>query len=414
MKLERVLLLALIALCLAACGQDDDDEDELKPITITPGVAVEHPATPTAAAIEPAVVYDGTRTHLVYAQFDTVNARHDIMYTQKIGAGAFTAPATVFPASTADSRTPHTFLDSAGTLHIVWAEGTSPNREIYYATRNSVGTISTPTALTATAEDEANPRVHVDGIGRVHVVWEGSTTPPNPTTAIFYRRTQGSVFVNAVVLPKVGAAQPAEMPDICVDAGDRIYVVWAESDGTSRNVRFLRSDDGGANFGGVGAGFAAAGTFDMTHPRIEGGLDGEVFLTFIGQAPSNTRHLFATYTRSGGTFEQPQSLLTSDTAGLRDPEIAVFRRADDNFTIVIACHDGTAPGGNIVVKTSHDNGLNYPGDPVNLSQGNSQPATNRRPALSLDDNELVVTWMGEPQGGGIVRLFTSASDYTLP
>lgn len=413
MKLERWFLFVLLTLALVACQPDDDDDDELKPIDITQGVAIPQPAAPTSQAIEPAIAYDGTRTHMVYCQYDGAT-RHDLMYTQRVGAGSFTAPAPVFAGSTADSRNPHVFLDGVGTLHIVWVEGTSPNREIYYATRTAGGTLTTPTNLTNTAEDETNPRVHVDGTGRIHVVWEGSTTPPNPTTAIFYRRTSGSIFLSAVTLPKAMGNMPAEMPDICTDQGNRIYVVWAESDGTSRNIRMVRSDDNGANFGGVGNGLAASGSVDMTQPRVEGGLDGEIFLLFVGQALNGDRALFATFTRTGGTFATPGQLITSQTGGIRDPEIAVYRRADDNFTVMAVCNDGGVGGGNILVKSSHDNAANWPGDPVNLSQGNSQPSTNQRPVLDLDDNELVVTWFAQPQGGGTVTTWTTVNDYKLP
>lgn len=414
MNLNRWLLLALTAaLLVTSCAPEEDEEAEVKPITVTPGLAVAEPAASADAAIDPAVAYDGTRVHMVYSQWDGVS-QYNLMYTQRIGAGNFTTPASIYPASTGDSLNADVFLDSVGTLHVVWAEGTSPNREIFYATRTSGGTITTPQALTTTSEDETNPRVHLDSTGRVHVVWEGSTAPPNPTTSIFYRRTQGSVFLSAVVLPKGSGNQPAEMADLCTDQGDRIYVVWSEYNGSSRDIRMVRSDDNGQNFGGVGSGFAATGGVDMTQPRVQGGLDGEVFLVFVGLAVNGDRALFATYTRTGGTFASPGQLLTSATGGIRDPELASYRRPDDNFTLVVTCNDAGVTGGNIVVKTSHDNGENWPGDPVNLSQGNTQPSTNVTPVVALDDNEIIACWVGQPSGGGVVRTWTSSSDYTLP
>ncbi|MCA8937580.1 MAG: hypothetical protein KDB68_15390 [Planctomycetes bacterium] len=414
MKPYRWLAFALCAsLLMSACAQEADEEEEVKPIEITPGLAVAEPATPADPAVDPAVAYDGTRVHMVYSQWDGAS-QYNLMYTQRIGAGNFTAPASVFPASAADSRDADIFLDGTGTLHMVWAEGTSPNREIYYATRNNGGTFTTPQPLTTTSEDEANPRVHVDSTGRVHVIWQGSTPPPSPTSAIFYRRTQSTVFLSAVILPKGSGNQPAEMPDLCTDRGDRIYVVWAESNGTSRDIRMVRSDDNGQNFGGVGSGFAATGSVDMTQPRVQGGLDGEVFLVFVGQAVNGDRALFATYTRTGGTFVDPGQLLTSETGGIRDPELAAFKRSDDNYTLMVACNDGPVSGGNILIKSSHDNAENWPGDPINLSQGNTQPSTNVTPVLALDDNELIACWAGQPTGAGVVRTWTSASDYTLP
>lgn len=415
MKPERIFMLAALALALivTGCAEDDDEEEETRGVEITVGVATGEPATPTDAAVQPAVAYDGTRIHLVYCQDDGAGS-HDIVYTQRIGGGNFTAPAAVFPGSTEDSRNPHVHLDGNGTLHIVWEEGTSPNREIYYATRDSGGTLSTPTNLSSRAEDDASPRVRVDGSGNIHVVWTGAVAGPPATTAILYRRTQSSLFLSTVELPKAqGSSQPAEMPDIAIDPGNFIYVVWAESDGVSRNIRMVRSDDGGVNFGSV-SDFAVSGGVDMTRPRIEPGLVGEVFLTFTGQDTGGDRAIYATFTRTGGTFVGPGILFTSDTGGIRDPEISAYRHDNDDFTVVIVFNDGTAGGGNILGFASRDNGETYPGDPVNFSQGNSQPTTNKFPVVALDDNEVIVSWQGEPQGGGIVRTWTSANDYELP
>ncbi|MCB9894759.1 MAG: hypothetical protein H6839_09935 [Planctomycetes bacterium] len=401
-----------MALCLAACGQPEEDTEPVKPIKVTVGVALEEPMIPTDPAVDPAVAYDGTRVHMVYSQSN--GTQYNLMYTQRLGGGSFTAPSPVFPGSTGNSRNAHVFMDSAGTLHIVWEEGTTPNREIYYATRTSGGVLSTPVDMTNTSEDEADPRVHVDSTGRIHIIWTGSTVPPNPTTAIYYRRTQGSIFLSATILPKGTGNQPAEMGDICTDAGDRIYVVWAESDGASRNIRMVRSDDNGQNFGGVGSGFAASGSVDMTQPRVQGGTDGEVFLTFVGQAQNGDRALFVTYTRTGGTFASPGQLVSSQTLGIRDPEIAAFDRGSNDYNVFVVCNDGSTAGGAILLFSSHDNGENWSEDPVDMSQGNSQPVTNVSPAVALDDNEVIVSWAAQPQGGGIVRTWTSTSDYSLP
>ena len=408
----RILSLMCFALFLAACNQPDEEAEEVKPIVVTPGVALEQPMAPTNPALDPAVAYDSTRIHMVYSQSN--GTQFDLMYTQRLGGSSVTAPAPIFPGSTGHSRNAHVFLDSAGTLHIVWEEGISPNREIYYATRTSGGVVSTPANMTNTSEDEADPRVHVDSTGRIHIVWTGSTTPPNPTTAIFYRRTQSSIFLSAVILPKASGNEPAEMADICTDRSDRIYVVWSEQHGASRSIRMIRSDDSGQNFGGVGAGYAIQGSVDLTQPRVQGGLDGEVFLVCVGQAVNGDRALFATYTRTGGTFADPGQLLTSQTLGIRDPELAAFKRTDDNYTLFVVCNDGSAGGGAIVVKSSHDNGEHWSEEPVDLSQGNSQPTTNVTPGVALDDNEVVVTWAAQPQGGGVMRTWTSTSGYALP
>jgi hypothetical protein len=399
---------------LSGCPNPEDEQEDLKPVDVTVGVAIAEPGNPANPAIEPAVAYDGTRVHMVYCQ-NSGAAVHDLFYVSKVGAGGFSPPAPVFPGSAADSRKPHVFLDGSGTLHIVWEEGTSPNREVFYATINSSGTISPSSNLSNSTEDEANPRVHTDSSNRVHVVWEGATPPPTPTISVFYRRTQGSVFLPPVVLPKSGGNQPAEMPDITTDEGDRVYVVWSELNATVRNIRMVRSDDNGTMFGTPpGVAFAVSGNVDMTQPRVAGGADGEVFLCFVGLDSQGERGMFVTYTRSGYSMAGPGQLAASETGGIRDPSISAFERDSGDYTVMVAWSDGGATGGNILVHASHDNGANYPEDPTDLSQGNTQPASNLRPMIAMDDNELIAVWQGQPQGGGVVRTWTSNSTYKLP
>jgi hypothetical protein len=81
---------------------------------------------------------------------------------------------------------------------------------------------------------------------------------------------------------------------------------------------------------------------------------------------------------------------------------------------VVAFNDGALAGGNILVRTSRDGGLTWSGDPRDLSQGNAQPATNITPSITIDDNEIILSWAAQPTGGGVVRTFTSTNTYTIP
>ena len=398
-----IAAIGVLALLASCAPPDEDDEDPLSPVDITVGLGDPEPSAPTDPAIEPAIAFSGTRIYLVYAQDDGLGD-HDIMFTEKLTAGGYSAPAPLQVSPTADSRNPSCALDSLGTLHVVWEEGTAPNRDIYYATRTAGGTI-TATPLTATpATDEANPRIHVDEGDRLHIVWGSGGQ-------IWYRRKTTSFFP-AVQLPLSTTGIDGQTPDVVTDGGERVYVIWSENQGSTRDLRLLRSDDNGQNF--AVETMAHTGTVVMTEPRIAGGIDGEVFLTFVGQDTVGDRGLFASFTRNGGVFVGLQQIHLSQTSGVRQPSIQTFRRADNGINIVIAFNDGTAAvGGNILVKMSHDAGLNYPGDPVNISIGSADPL-NFNPDIRLDDNELIIVWQGEPTGGGVVTTFTSVSTYTLP
>jgi hypothetical protein len=400
--MNRIPLLAsLVTLCLFAFACTPEEEEEVDAgVEVTVGTALDEPTSPSYSAIEPCILFDGTRVHLVYCQ-DDGSGVHELMYTYRAGSGSYAAPTAVYAASTAGARRPHMCMDSTGTLHVVWEEGASGSREIFYTTINPGGSISSAGNLTNTTEDEANPRVAADSAGRVHAVWEGATPAPSSTSAIFYARKPSSVFLSPVTLPKVNSNQGVETPDIAVDEGDHLYVVWAELNGSDRNIRLVRSDDNGASFGSGGNGFAVSGNEDMTQPRIAAGEEGELFLCFIGD-DGDERTLWATFTRSGYGMSDPIDLSSSESGNLCEPCIAAYEQDDsDDRTVIVAWNSGNAYGGNIRLKASPDGGDSYSGDNVQVSEGNTQNSSNRRPVISMYEERFILAWDGQPAGGGI-------------
>ncbi len=393
-----LLLCAPLLLLLSACGGDDEEEEPLDPVIITTGTALSEPTTPTNSAIEPANAYDGSRVHLVYS-LDDGTGTHVLKYTQRLGGGVYLAPADVYPASTVDSRDAHVVLDANLTLHMVWTEGTVTSRDVYYATRNTAGIISAAINLTsAVSEDVSNPRVAVDSSGKVFVCWQAIGT----TSVIQYTRTLTGSWTTPVILPASPTGVSGETPDICVDGGDLIYIFWSEDDGASRNIRMLRSDDSGLNFLIVsGRELVVSGGVDMSEPRVASGAVGEVFLTFIGQDTSGDRAVFASKTSSGGQFTDPIVLHDDSAGGIRQPSIASAEQSDGTYVVMITYNDGGSGGGNILLKASSDSGVNYPGDPINISQNDTLPAGNTAPAVAMDDNEVIICWQGQPPAGGV-------------
>lgn len=406
--MRKYLLLLPLAALLSACGPEEEGNEPGGPaIEVTINTPTAEPLAPANAAIEPSLAFDSSRIHLVYAQTDGLGS-HDIVYNSAIVGGPFGTPATILASPSADSRNPQCALDSTGTLHIVWEEGNAPNRDIHYATRTAGGTI-TPANLTSTAgSDESSPRIHIDASNRVHVVWESGGN-------VLYRRKTTS-FGTAIPLPHVTGGSTAQSPDVCSDVGERVYVVWSEQVATNRNLRILRSDDNGTNFGEVSVdGLAQRGSVVMTEPRIKGGLDGEVFMAFIGQDTGGDRAAFFCRTGTGGqTFGSLKQLYTSSTGGIRQPSISVFRRPDDNYTVMVSFNDGTLVGGNVLAYASRDNGFHFLGGPHKLSETFCQANTCTLPAIVLDTDDLVATWQGQPAAGGVVRTFAQINKYTLP
>ncbi len=403
-----LLFAGALAVTATACAPDEEAEEPGGPaITVTIAAPTAEPLAPVNTAGEPAIAYDSSRIHLVYSQSDALGS-YDIMYTSALVGGPYAAPAVVLASPGADSRKPQCSLDSIATLHMVWEEGNAPNREIFYATRTSGGTITTSNLTNSAGIDESSPRIHVDSANRIHVIWESGG-------AVLYRRKTVS-FSTAITLPHVSGGSNAESPDVCTDVGDRVYAMWSEGVAGRRNLRIMRSDDNGANFGEVSVdGLALRGSVIMTEPRIKGGTDGDVYVAFNGQDASGDRAIFHAFTRNGGgSFSTPASLYTSTTGGIRQAGLGVFLRGDGNYTVMVAINDGTLLGGNVLLFCSRDNGEHFVGGPHELSKTACQAGTCSVPVLALDVDDCIAAWMGQPAAGGVVRTFSQINKYALP
>jgi hypothetical protein len=92
---------------------------------------------------------------------------------------------------------PDIAVGSSGQLHVVWADFTPGNLEIYYKKSTDGGYSWMPSQrITWNSGDSAEPALAVDSSGNVHVVWFDDT-PGN--REIFYKKStdEGSMWMSS-------------------------------------------------------------------------------------------------------------------------------------------------------------------------------------------------------------------------
>ncbi len=109
-----------------------------------------------------------------------------------------------------------------GRLHIVWADDTTGNFELYYKRYN--GSFWEPeTMLTNCFESSVYPTVAVDSRSRIHLVWQDFRYG---TWDLFYKRFNGISWEPETLLVSVDYIK--EHPYLAVDKQDRLHLVWAD------------------------------------------------------------------------------------------------------------------------------------------------------------------------------------------
>ena len=144
------------------------------------------------------------------------------------------------------SLSPAIAIGSGGVIHVVWHDGTVGNYEIYYKRSTDGGDSWSPSKrLTWTAAASELPAIAVDGVDRIHVVWD-DWTPGN--TDIYYRRsmTGGASWAPTQRLTRTSGH--SFYPAIACSPAGHLHVVWSDDTSGEYEVYYRAGADGGANW----------------------------------------------------------------------------------------------------------------------------------------------------------------------
>jgi len=182
--------------------------------------------------------------HLVWE--DDTPGNREIYYRKSTDAGTtwstskrltWTAGASVYPAVCADS---------SNKIHVFWNDDTPGNDEIYYRkTTDGGATWSSVQRLTWSAGASENPAVAADSFGNLHLMW-ADYTPGD--YEVFYRKSTdgGGIWSSSKRL--TWTAGESEFPAISVDSSNEIHVVWNDNVAGNNEIYYAKSTDGGSNW----------------------------------------------------------------------------------------------------------------------------------------------------------------------
>jgi hypothetical protein len=268
------------------------------------------------SSIHPAVTVDESdNIHVLWA--DETPGNYEIYYLTSTNDGVSWGSPKRLSWNSGNSYEPAIDTDSTN-IHIVWFDNSSGKCEIYYRRSTDAGvTWGSTKRLTWNANHSYRPSIAVDSSSTIHVVWEDST-PGN--TEIFYKKsTNGGVnWSNTKRLS--WSAGSSGRPKITIDSSDRISLVWRDDTPGNDEIYYRKSTTSGVTWGGTKRLTWNSG--DSVSVNIAVDSTNGIYIVWGDDSPGNNEIYYKRSTNSGETWGGAKRL-TWNTGKSGGPVMAV-------------------------------------------------------------------------------------------
>jgi hypothetical protein len=315
-----------------------------------------------------------------------------------------------FPDGEAAAYTPDLAIDDNGNIYVVWSEDSPTNDEILFTGSTDGGTTWTGMSADQVISMEGDaynalyPSIVTTSDGIIHVVWS-QTSGLYTSSEIFYSQStdggatwSGTTTNRIVSFPDDTAAIE---PDITVDSGDNMYVIWREKTITdSYQIHLSISTDGGATWSGNDGDYTISlpTRYCTEAPRITVDPFDNLHVVWNGEVPGTRINYTIYYTKSedgGVTWSANtahQRIEPFDGVSAWRPKIA----ADPCGYLYVVYNADLAPAythADIFVTMSYDGGETWTGDTMDYYIGFDDNEAGYRPDVAVDpDGNIHVVW----------------------
>ena len=316
--------------------------------------------------------------HLVWA--DDTTGNREIYYKRYLAIGNrwITKRLTYNPGN---SVNPALALDSNDYIHLVWYDDTPWNYEIFYKRSEDGGAKWTTERLTFSPGHSLHPAIAVDSNDYVHVVW---CDEASGNLEIYYAKSKGGI---TTWKPKrlTWTSDESLNPAIAVDAYNYIHVVWSEIKSGDGEIFYKKSTDGGSTWK------TKPLTFNLGssgHPAIAINSSSHIHVVWDDDTHGNFEICFRSSTDGGSTWTLKR--LTYNPGHSSYPDIAV----DSSDHIHVVWCDDTPGNMEIYYKISEDGGILW-----KTKRLTHKPTGSLSPAIAVDTlDRIYVVWEDQYPG----------------
>jgi len=284
------------------------------------------------------------------------------------------------------SFTPQLAVDLGGNIYVVWEDDTNTNSNILFSRSTDGGTFSAPKGVSNSAGFSFNPRIAVDSGGTINVVWQDSPDFYRTSNVFFSRSSDGGItFSTPMNLSGTSNSAFYSTPQIAVHNAGNISVVW-ESDTGNLAIWFSGSSDGGATFSAPK--MLSTNTAGSIDPQIAVDKNGNINVLWEDDLAGHSDISFSRSADNGATFSSPMNLSNpfgNSLANSNSPRLAPDLLGNIN---VVWAND--SPGNfEIFISRSTDGGVNFSG-PKNISKSSTFSSN---PFIAVDaGGNINVVW----------------------
>jgi hypothetical protein len=287
------------------------------------------------------------------------------------------------------SVNPAIAFDSSGSiLHVVWADYTPGNYDVYYKKSTDGGASwGGFRKISYNSGQSRYPAIAYDSYrNNVHVVWSDDTGGGNAN--IYYKKSTNGGSSWGGFKQITYNSSPSDYPDIAVDSSGNIHVVWQDYSPGNYDIYYKKSTNGGASWGGFRK--ITVNNGSSVCPAIATDSSNRIHVVWSDNKSGNAEIHYKRSTNGGASWGDWEKICTNGGASVY-PDIAV----DSNDHIHVVWADYTPGNANIFYKKSTDGGLNWTGfKKISDNSGESVD-----PAIAIDSSDTIhVVWSDDTPG----------------
>ncbi len=300
---------------------------------------------------------------------------------------------------------PSVGVDPLGSkIYVVWVEKAvilNPPGEVFFTQGDANGeNFSPPVMLSEAGSDNFNPALTVDGSGTVYAGWRvNSDDEKLQNLKMRKKRTNDAAFSEIIAVTTEGNVSAQHSLSMASLGDGKVYFAWIfDSATTGRDVYFAKTEDGGRSFTSPKRVDDVEGNVAANNPSIAVDPSGNPYIVWVdGPRNGGPREIRLVKSTDGGSTFGP-SIVVNDPPPLgansvqndrENPSIAI----DQAGNIGIAWKDRREGAYDIYFARSTDGGTTFPNIQITKNQSSSQAFA---PNLALDGVGLpYILWTGD-------------------
>ena len=321
---------------------------------------------PVSQALQPQIAVNSAGVYVAWTGTNSGSGGDIFFSSLTNGSSSWLSPVNVSGgkgiASGSSAPVPHMAVDPNGGVDIVWGQ----NGAWFWRSRDGLSA-----ALTTSAMASQSPRIAIDSIGHIFVVWENAASCPTITVG---RSTDGgasfsdySVADNLTVNQQSVTGCTSDV-QIAIGASNTIHLSWANENPQIRDLIVTYTTDDAGSFSGSSFPETQSTFFNISStasytPEVAIDGNGNIDVAWMGDFQQNGAPQAVYFSRStdgGKSFGTPMALTSPPTSGANAgfPQIAV--EANGAIDVVWQQASATNPSSAFDIVLAHSpDGVNF-------------------------------------------------------